>query len=477
MVSIPVAMFALKVLPGEIVHGDDAEEVLPYRITMAAIEPDTASGNPRSATLKLLRRPLSMDDSDDDESDSDDDDDVAVDMDNLSQEDKELLKSEIKRLAEEEMDEEDEDEEDDGEEEPSTNGKLETSGPKAAGPTGRKPASKKQSSNTGKSNNVDSDEQDDEENDDGDDDDEEDDIEEFVLCSLGANQLQQPLDITVGDHDEVFFQAVGNTPIYLTGNYLIQPGEDDDDYDSEDEDDEYDLSPDEEELDANGDLYDEDESDELDDIEEGKIQEIAHESTLPAGMKRGMADSDEDDEPTLDDMIAQAEETQPEKKLTKKQKKKLKANNGSAVGAPTDSAAAAVAEVDKNEKSVKFAKKLEQGPTGASGPKKLDGGVTVEDKKLGKGKKIKSGDKIGVRYIGKLENGKVFDSNKSGKPFRLTLGKGEVIKGWDIGLTGMSLEGERLITIPPAVGYGKKGTPGIPGNSTLKFEVKLVEVK
>jgi FK506-binding nuclear protein len=57
------------------------------------------------------------------------------------------------------------------------------------------------------------------------------------------------------------------------------------------------------------------------------------------------------------------------------------------------------------------------------------------------------------------------------------VGKGEVIKGWDIGIAGMAVGGERRITIPPHLGYGKKASPGIPANSKLIFDVKLIEIK
>ncbi|ELU39280.1 FKBP-type peptidyl-prolyl cis-trans isomerase domain-containing protein [Rhizoctonia solani AG-1 IA] len=111
-------------------------------------------------------------------------------------------------------------------------------------------------------------------------------------------------------------------------------------------------------------------------------------------------------------------------------------------------------------------------------PKTLPGGVVIEDKTVGSGSVAKSGKKIGMRYIGRLKNGKVFDSNTKGKPFFFTLGKGEVIKGWDEGIQGMLVGGERVLTIPAAKGYGKRGAPpDIPPNSELIFEVKLVEVK
>ncbi|OAD03603.1 hypothetical protein MUCCIDRAFT_134200, partial [Mucor lusitanicus CBS 277.49] len=90
----------------------------------------------------------------------------------------------------------------------------------------------------------------------------------------------------------------------------------------------------------------------------------------------------------------------------------------------------------------------------------------------------KAGQRIGMRYIGKLTTGKVFDKNVSGKPFNFLLGRGEVIKGWDIGVAGMKVGGERKLTIPPALAYGKRGAPpDIPKNATLVFDIKLVTMK
>lgn len=68
-------------------------------------------------------------------------------------------------------------------------------------------------------------------------------------------------------------------------------------------------------------------------------------------------------------------------------------------------------------------------------------------------------------------------ANKKGSPFSFKLGKGEVIRGWDIGVAGMAVGGERRLSIPAHLAYGSKGVPGIPPNSTLIFDVKLLEVK
>lgn len=70
-----------------------------------------------------------------------------------------------------------------------------------------------------------------------------------------------------------------------------------------------------------------------------------------------------------------------------------------------------------------------------------------------------------------------FLANKKGKPFAFKVGKGQVIKGWDIGVAGMAIGGERRMTIPANLAYGSKSLPGIPGNSQLTFDVKLLEIK
>lgn len=67
-------------------------------------------------------------------------------------------------------------------------------------------------------------------------------------------------------------------------------------------------------------------------------------------------------------------------------------------------------------------------------------------------------------------------ANKKGKPFSFKLGSGEVIKGWDIGVPGMSVGAERRISIPAHLAYGKQTLPGIPANSTLVFDIKMVSI-
>ncbi|KAL3072683.1 hypothetical protein niasHS_017657 [Heterodera schachtii] len=89
------------------------------------------------------------------------------------------------------------------------------------------------------------------------------------------------------------------------------------------------------------------------------------------------------------------------------------------------------------------------------------------------------GRKVVCHYVLTLENGQKIDSSRDrGKPFEFTIGKGEVIKGWDEGVAKMSVGQRAKLTISPDMGYGAKGIPGtIPGNSTLIFDVELIAVK
>ncbi|KAM0677160.1 peptidylprolyl isomerase fpr3 [Binucleata daphniae] len=94
----------------------------------------------------------------------------------------------------------------------------------------------------------------------------------------------------------------------------------------------------------------------------------------------------------------------------------------------------------------------------------------------GSGDGAKKGDMLHVKYVGKLENGKIFD-RCTNNHFCFVLGKGEVIKGWDVGLVGMKIGEKRKLTIEPEYGYGKKKIGKIPANSKLIFEVTLEHKK
>lgn len=239
----------------------------------------------------------------------------------------------------------------------------------------------------------------------------------------------------MSEGERVYFKVTGTHTVYLTGNYVMPIDEGRrmlEDEDDEDDEDEYDLSPDEDELDV--DLIDEgDESDELDDLENPRITEINSDEEeeeapkLVTAPPKGKNKRPAEDEAGLDDMMAKDAKSKAngESNLSKKQQKKLKKNNGEA--APVEEKKDAKDGKDgkdapaKSDKKVQFAKNLEQGPTGSAQDKKFAEkttgtlgvkevqGVKIDDKKLGKGPVAKNGNTVSMRYIGKLEDGKVFD--------------------------------------------------------------------
>ncbi|KAI9171594.1 FK506-binding protein [Paramyrothecium foliicola] len=473
MSAVPGPVYGLEVPPGEILIPAAMEFPASFRITMAAVDPTEEpeadeEGNvpavPRS-TLRIVKRAFpGLEDDEDDEIDEEymkallegDDDESDDDEEEANGGPSDPAKSKkqkqaaaIKALLEATQGDEDEDEE---MEDAKPNGVKSTKG-----------------KGKGKAKAVEEDEEEDDEEDDEDEDDSDDeeggDLENFVICTLDTERnYQQPLDITVNHGEQVFFVVTGSHTVYLTGNYIM----DDDEEEDSDEDD-YDFDPEDMEY-ALGE--DEDESDDLDDLEDPRVTEVESDEEAPklVETKKGKNKRPAEDAESLDALIAKADDP----KASKKQQKKLKNNKGEAVAAE---------DAKKDAKKVQFAKNLEQGPTGstkqagkAAGGVKVVQGVTIDDRTVGTGRTVKNGDTVGVRYIGKLANGQQFDANKKGKPFSFKVGKGQVIKGWDVGIAGMAIGGERRLTIPAHLAYGSKGMPGIPANSQLTFDVKLLEI-
>ncbi len=94
----------------------------------------------------------------------------------------------------------------------------------------------------------------------------------------------------------------------------------------------------------------------------------------------------------------------------------------------------------------------------------------------GSGAAADSGNAVSVHYSGWFTNGHLFDSFLlRGQPFRFILGRGMVIRGWDEGVKGMKVGGQRQLFIPPDLAYGQQGTSGIPPNTPLIFEVEVIE--
>ncbi|MBL4844477.1 MAG: FKBP-type peptidyl-prolyl cis-trans isomerase [Planctomycetes bacterium] len=108
---------------------------------------------------------------------------------------------------------------------------------------------------------------------------------------------------------------------------------------------------------------------------------------------------------------------------------------------------------------------------------RTDSGLRYQDLVRGKGPLPKPNQTLLVHYVGSFESGEVFDHSKGKPPLEFTLGKSQVIKGFEEGIASMRVGGKRRLVIPPALAYGVKGKGPVPPNSTLIFEVELISAK
>jgi FKBP-type peptidyl-prolyl cis-trans isomerase len=123
-----------------------------------------------------------------------------------------------------------------------------------------------------------------------------------------------------------------------------------------------------------------------------------------------------------------------------------------------------------------FAPELQVDPTALT---TTPSGLRYQDIGLGLGGGATAGQTVTVHYTGWLTDGTKFDSSRDrGEPFVFALGGGEVIRGWDEGVAGMKVGGQRKLVIPASLGYGSAGAGGvIPPGATLVFDVELLDVK
>ncbi len=132
--------------------------------------------------------------------------------------------------------------------------------------------------------------------------------------------------------------------------------------------------------------------------------------------------------------------------------------------------------------ALSFALSCKKSPPPTPGPPEAPitraSGLVTQVLVPGDGDVAKKGDKIQVHFVGRILDGGVFDSSRTrNAPFSFWVGEGQVIAGWDEGLLGMK-EGEtRQLIVPALLGYGSDPKPGIPPNSTLVFDIELLDVR
>lgn len=298
----------------------------------------------------------------------------------------------------------------------------------------------------------------------------------YAVCSLREGSTESmPLDLILDQYSE--FTVEGSCSVHLTGYFM--PKDEEDMYDEEEEEDEMDpagiLGYDAEGLPI---FLDEDsESDpNISDSEDKLLDIITSEDDIS---EEESSDSEEvagRQDVIIEDVTEQEEKVEPKGKQTASEKTKLDKKRKAEKGSGTEK------EVKNEQKKDKKAKKEADQPADdgkKTKVKRYPNGFEIHELAYGKstGKLAKAGKRVSVRYIGRLKSGKVFDQTAGKKTFQFRLGVGEVIKGWDRGMEGMRVGDRRKLVIPPQMGYGSSKVGPIPPNSTLFFEVELVDVK
>ena len=309
----------------------------------------------------------------------------------------------------------------------------------------------------------------------------------YLLCSLKKSTTWQvPLDLNFQEGTKIAFTCNGNGHVHLTGYLIPDEDLDLDELEEEEEDEEAPQLVDKQsKRKAMDSLKNEkkvkrpkqeievessDEDIELDGTNEESDSDDSEEEVDLTILRDEEDSEDEEEEKKVAKPQQKEKKNKQQQEQQKKKEDKKKLVNGKEVKQEQQ---------NKQQKKSKGEKQQANDQNAQSEPKKrvVEGGVQIEELKVGNSIPAKSGKFVSVYYVGRLTNGKKFDSTTQGEGFKFRLGKGEVIKGWDIGIAGMKVGGKRRITIPPAMAYGARGSPPvIPGNSTLVFEVELRNV-
>lgn len=237
--------------------------------------------------------------------------------------------------------------------------------------------------------------------------------------------------------------------------------EEEDDDESEDDDDDDDDEEEGDDEDDSGD--DDEEDDDSDDDDEEEDEEEEASSSKDVSMN-----STADSTPKKQEKNKKKNQQNGGTPATSEKKKKENDENVTPNKKAKDEQTSPK-KTPKNEKNKKDGGNPAKTPT-----RTVKGGIKIQDMVEGTGPVAGHKKTVGMFYEGRLaKNGKKFDGNFGGKPFKFKLGMGEVIKGWDIGVDGMKVGGKRRLQIPAKMGYGSNGAPPtIPPNADLVFDVE-----
>lgn len=326
----------------------------------------------------------------------------------------------------------------------------------------------------------------------------------YLLCSLKQGSTWQvPLDLNFQEGTKIAFTCNGQGHVHLTGYVISDEDMDLDELEDEEEEEEVPQLVDKKikrkateslknqkntkrpkqdvETESSGDEEINLDGSDSDDSDRDGDESLVNE-------KEEETDSDENEDDNEEEEEEEQKKIKPhqkDKKNKQQQKRKEDLNklvNGKDAKQDQQSKQQKKTkgkQQQSNKQNTQSAQNIQNAQNVQNNQKKriVEGGVQIEEIKVGSGAPAKSGKFVSVYYVGRLKNGKKFDSTTQGEGFKFRLGKGEVIKGWDVGIAGMQVGGKRRITIPPTMAYGAKGSPPvIPGNSTLVFEVELRNV-
>lgn len=316
--------------------------------------------------------------------------------------------------------------------------------------------------------------------------------EPVCVCSLRGNvEEQTSLDLVFEQGAKITFIASGPGTVHLTGYYVkhfVEEPDDDDDEDYVDDGEDDDEDDDEEKEDEEDEEEDEDEEEEKEDEKaqagkkrsrEEKTEEKVE--TAAPETKKQCATPQRDTGAARKSVhfTDKAEPSTPQNTTQRKSHLQTPYNKSRQVPdtilpSPTSSKEAKPQAQQKENKKDKN-KNKEEGKAEAEKEHRTPEGLRYKEVRVGKGAVAKPGCRASVRYVGMLTNGKVFDRSRA--PFTFKLGAREVIRGWDIGVSGMRVGGKRQLIIPSHLGYGASGAGPIPPNATLVFDVELVSIR